>query len=140
MKNKIKFINFNVNYDHIELNHDFKNVENPTPYKNLPDGEYLIRGDKKDYSKKYWVKDNIWYLIEDKIKDNGHYLCNAAIYTLFPQLSEKEWEIMNKIPYKRLSKYWQRARYGYNFYMKLREISRDARKGYIQILKKYGNN
>ena len=137
MKNKIKFKSFTANYDHIELMHDFKKIANPTSYKNLPDGEYLIRGDKKGHSKKYWVKDNIWYLTENKTKDNGHYFCDAATYTLFPQLSEKEWELMNKIPYKRLSKYWQRARFGYNFYMELRASRRRTRKELIKFYKKH---
>ena len=137
MKNKIKFSKLTNIWSHSILEKDMDKVVNPTSYKNLPDGEYLIRGNKKDHSKTYWVVDSIWYLIEDKVKDNGHYCCNASKYLLFPQLSEKEWEVMNKIPYKRLTKYWRRARYGYNFYMELRQLRRNRRKALNRLLKSY---
>lgn len=102
----------------------------------VSDGEYLIRGSKKDHAKYYFVRSNTWYLHSTKEVDNGHYLCDAATFRLFPNLSEKEWELMNKIPYKRLTKYWRRAIYGYNFYMELRELRRNMRIKRIKILGK----
>ena len=117
--------------DTLEFN---KGIEpNPTKYSKVPDGIYHIRGDKNHYAKYYHVFNNVWYLMENKTKDNGHYYCEAATYELFPPLSEKEWDIMNAIPYKRLTKYWQRARYGYNFYMELRATSRRARLAYLKF-------
>lgn len=30
-------------------------IKNPTTLSNVPDGEYLIRGDKKDHANEYYV-------------------------------------------------------------------------------------
>jgi len=107
-------------------------VENPTRYSAVPNGKYEIRGNKKDNSKYYHVFENVWYLIETKVKDNGHYLCSAGTYQLFPQLSQKQWDILDLISYKQLSNYWRRARYGHSHYMDLRQVSRDFRKMLIK--------
>ncbi|MGV8961867.1 MAG: hypothetical protein ACOH2V_00555 [Candidatus Saccharimonadaceae bacterium] len=123
-RDRFKYINFSHEYSHEELREDFIVVINPTKYSKLPNGEYEIRGTKKEHSNTYWVSDNIWYLVEEKTRDNGHYIVDAAKYLLFPPLSEKEWKIMNQIPYNRLKKYWQRAREGYNTYMSLRKLTR----------------
>jgi hypothetical protein len=130
MKNKIKYLNFDYEMDHSDLLEDFKVVENPTKWNNLPNGEYLIRGDKKEHSVEYWVKDNIWYLVSTTTKDNGHYYCNAAKYQLFPNLPEKEWETLNKV-WSKLSPYWKRAVAGRNQYMSLREIRREIHKSFL---------
>ena len=44
---KFKFIHRDFWGDEETLREDFKTVDVPLPYKNLPDGEYLIRGNKK---------------------------------------------------------------------------------------------
>ena len=131
MKNKIKYLNFDYNREHSELSDDFDIVKNPTEFNNLPDGEYLIRGDKKNYSKEYWVKDNIWYLVSVTTIDNGHYYCNAGTYQLFPNLPEKEWDLLNKVVTK-LSPYWKRAVYGRNQFMSIRELRRDIKKSFLK--------
>jgi hypothetical protein len=125
---KLKFISASKWWKHEELSKDFEVVPNPTKYNNLPNGEYHIRGNKKNHAKYYWVLDNIWYLTETKTKDNGHHLCEAGTYQMFPPLSEKEWEYINKIPRKMLTKNWRRLRYGHNHWMDLREISRNIYK------------
>jgi hypothetical protein len=131
MKNKIKYLNFDYNREHSELSDDFDIVKNPTEFNNLPDGEYLIRGDKKNHSKEYWVKDNIWYLVSVTTIDNGHYYCNAGTYQLFPNLPEKEWDLLNKVVTK-LSPYWKRAVYGRNQFMSIRELRRDIKKSFLK--------
>lgn len=130
---KIKVIANKLFQDFETLEEECTKVDQVIDYK-ISDGEYLIRGNKKDHAKYYFVKSNIWYLHSIKEKDNGHYMCEAATFRLFPNLSEKEWNLMNKIPYKRLTKYWQRARYGYNFYMELRELKRNMRRQRIKLL------
>ena len=137
---KVRFKFISRDFNLYDLENEFVSVENPLNYKNLPDGEYLIRGDKKSHSKKYYVKNNKWYLVENKTKDNGHYFTNAAIYQLFPQKPESFWKVLNAIPYKCLSKYWQRARFGYNFYMELRKIGRDSNKFRLYLTKGDDNN
>ncbi len=131
MKNKIKYLNFTVNWQHSHLLDDYLIVDNPTIWNNLPDGEYLIRGNKKDHSTEYWVKDNIWYLVSITTKDNGHYYCNAGIYQLFPILPEKEWEQLNKVASK-LSSYWKRSVAGRNHYMDIRQMTRSIKKSILK--------
>lgn len=131
---KFKFVNrdFGI-YDEDDFNSDFRIVDNPIDYnKLLPDGEYLIRGDKKSHAKKYYHCFNKWYLVEDKIRDNGHYMCDCTEYLLFPQKSEKEWSKLTSVPYKCLSPTWQRYLSGYQFYMQLRKLTRDVKKDFIK--------
>lgn len=131
MKNKLKYISRS--FDQFDLEDDFEIVDNPTKWNNLPDGEYLIRGDKKDHSIEYYVKDNIWYLVDNKTKDNGHYMCAASTYQLYPNLSEKEWAILSHpLVWNKLNKYWQRAVYGYKFSMELRNMTRDIKKSMLK--------
>jgi len=131
MKNKkiyprFKFIRRSfVNYSFADLGDDFRLVENPLPYDNLPNGEYQIRGNKKDHAKYYWVKDNKWFLTEDKIKDNGHFQCEAGTYQMFPSLPDKKYKELRK-NYKYLSHVWQRYVYGYFHWKELREIGRNT--------------
>ena len=123
------------NSEHEDLLEDFKVVDNPSPYNNLPDGEYLIRGNKKSYSKEYWVKGNIWYLVNEQTYDNGRYICDAAKYELFPSLSEKQWQILYSVPYKCLSKTWQRYLEGHWQWMRLRDLKREIDLGYLKFNK-----
>jgi len=131
MKNKIKYLNFQNDWSHQDLLNDFKPVSNPTKYTNLPDGEYLIRGDKKEHSIEYWVKDNIWYQVSVTTKDNGHYYCNAARYELFPCLKNKEWTELNK-HWNKLNPHWKRAVGGKNQWDRLRELRRDIKKSFLK--------
>lgn len=88
-------------------------TDSPLPYNNLPEGEYMIRGNKKGQRKKYHKVKDKWYLIENVIKDNGHYYSDSSTYMLFPILSEKEWDNIKKVDWKRLNKLWQRHYFGY---------------------------
>jgi hypothetical protein len=126
MKNKIKFLNHKNYITYERLKKDYKIVESPLPqYHDLPIGEYLIRGDKKNHAKKYYYISKTWFLIDNIIKDNGHYLCRSTEYELFPNLSKKEWDKLNDpLIASKLTKNWQRNIFGYFFWMKLREIRR----------------
>jgi len=128
MKNKFKFkfLNFGYEPDVDEFDGEFTVVSNPTPYDNLPDGEYTIRGNKQYHKKEYWKNNNIWYFIHSDTFDNGQYWCDAEKFLLFPNLSEKEWDVLNNpIIKNKLTKYWKRALYGRNFWMQLRKSSRE---------------
>ncbi|MCK9416573.1 hypothetical protein M0Q97_07960 [Candidatus Dojkabacteria bacterium] len=135
MKNKIKFLNF----DYIPeiddlLEEGYIIVENPTTLSNVPDGEYLIRGDKKDHANEYYVINNMWILISTTTKDNGHYYCRAGTYQLFPNLPEKDWKQLNKV-WTKLSPYWKRAVAGRNHYMEIRKIRRNIKKDFLSFNK-----
>jgi len=129
MKNKKKYPRFKFIsrdfrfYSISDFDNDFNRVENPLPYNNLPDGEYQIRGNKKEHSKYYWVKNNKWFLTEDKTKDNGHYMCESTTYILFPSLPEQKYQKLQDV-YDCLSPVWKRYVYGYFFWKELREMSR----------------
>jgi hypothetical protein len=128
---KFKYLPFRYAPDIEDLKEQFTIVNNPLGI-NCKDGEYLIRGNKKFHSKKYWVIDNVWFLVHTNTKDNGLYECIAGDYHLFPSLSEKEWEVLNKpLVFKKLSPYWKRAVYGRNHWMNLREISREIKKSFL---------
>lgn len=118
----------------------FEVVSNPLHGTKVPDGRYLIRGDTKNHSKSYYVLGDIWYLSsEDTEADNCKAIINASVFKLFPNLSEKEWAFMNKIPRKRLNKYWKIAIAGYNFHMRCKERKRSMRMKLIKIKKNAKN-
>lgn len=133
-KNKLKFLNFDYDISIKSIASKYPIAENPTKYVNLPDGEYIIRGNFKGYSKEYWKIDNKWFLIKEVTKDNGEYYCNAGKFQLFPSLSEKEWLELNKV-WKKLSPYWKRAVIGRNHYMEIRNIKREIKKNFLHYKK-----
>lgn len=102
-----------------------KVVDNPTPYKNLPEGEYLIRGDKQFHCKLYHHFQNVWYLMEVSTKSSDLYSTIVHQYQLFPCLKTKEWEELGR-HYAKLTKYWRRMVYGYFRWKELRDLSRDV--------------
>ena len=104
MKNKIKFIPCDTHFEF--FNGNLKLSKNPTKYHNLPDGEYYIRGNVKGRTKRYIVYQGKWYYTR-----NFQFITNLrdyfmAEFLLFPNLPEKEYEIMFKM-YNRLSKEWK---------------------------------
>jgi len=123
MKNKIKYSEASEWWNHKDLLEDFDIVPNPLPYENLPNGEYLIRGNKKSHSKEYWMFENVWYLVATTTEDNGHYLVISSTYHLFPSLPTSEYEELSK-HINRLSELWQRHVYGFNFWMDMRDQTR----------------
>lgn len=78
---KLKFLNFLISknnpnfYLNSTLKYNLGIVENPTDYNKVKDGIYIIRGNKKHHYKEYHVFQNIWYLMNDKTKDNGNFMC-----------------------------------------------------------------
>ena len=129
---KFKFLkldSYSVEWYYEDVLNDYKKVENPIgDYKELKDGTYMIRGKRKGERWNYWRLKGEWFLTSHVSIDNGHYLCDATTYELFPNLSQKECEHFNNIPFKSLNKYWKRALRGYTFWMELREIGRNAMK------------
>jgi hypothetical protein len=123
-KYKFKFISREFWNDVVE-EECYTKVDPPLPYKNLPDGDYMIRGDKKSHRKVYWKINDTWYLIDDVIKDNGHYMCDSFEYNLFPSLSEKEWNKIEAVGYKRLNPIWQRHLMGYRLWCDIRKQNRE---------------
>lgn len=133
MKNKIKVIKGSVPKYIRDRLQEYTTEEKPVNY-DVPDGEYLVRGNTKGFGKTYLVVDNKWFLAS---KTNQRcLLIESGTFNLFPNLSEKEWELMNKIPKKRLNKYWQRALYGYNSSVKFRKTYRMYKLEFIRFKKK----
>ena len=129
---KFKFVHREFYEEFIDDYDDFTKVENPIGVSNLPTGEYMIRGNKKSHRKKYYhIGNEVWYLVEDVIRDNGHYSCDAREYQLFPQFSEKEWDKISSC-YKYLTSLWKRNLDGYDFYMHIRELRRDVAKNFLK--------
>ncbi len=124
-------------YNEEDLENDYTQVTCPIPYNRFfPDGEYLIRGNKKEHRKEYYCCNNKWFLVEDIEKDNGHYYCDSNIYMLFPILSHKEYERMRKVGFKKLNKVWQRNITGYFNWLNLRKLVRDIHLDCIKHEKK----
>lgn len=135
---KFKFINFSYEVDLLMVeDNSWEIVPCPLPYSNLPDGEYLIRGPAKEHRKCYWKVEDVWFLTENITKDNGHHMCDAARYLLFPQQSESFWKNLKAVPWKCLSKYWQRALWGYEFSMQLRETGRNVMRSMMEFEKEW---
>lgn len=86
---------------------DFQIVENPLPYKNLPDGEYVIRGTQKNHRTEYWKFKNIWYLVRNITTDDGYKSVDCVKYKLIPNLRECDWENMKNVGLKKLKPIWQ---------------------------------
>ena len=135
LRPKFKYI-FREFYDSEDLDEDFEKVECPilNIKRVLPNGEYLIRGNKKSHATEYYLYNNQWYLVDQRTKDNGHYHCDSSTYQLFPVLPNKEYERMSTVGWRKLNPLWQRHLFGYEQWMKLRELSRDIHKMYIKEL------
>lgn len=104
MRNKIKYIPFK--HPYFFSNESSGTSKNPTKYNNLPDGEYYIRGEIKGRTKRYMVIQGKWYFTKE-----SQYIINyrdyfMAKFLLFPNLPEKEYEILFKM-YNRLSEKWK---------------------------------
>ncbi len=141
---KFKFSTHQLSVDFLidEMNDwkdDFTKTDCPLPYNNLPDGEYMIRGNKKATRKKYWKLKGEWFLIEDVKKDNGHYSCDSTEYNLFPSLPKKEWDKIIAAGRKRLNPLWQRHLYGYLHWCELRELTRGVKKSFLKYDKEINN-
>ena len=130
---KFKYLQEKIKYLPVELfEEEYKEVKNPLPYNNLPDGLYQIRGNKKNTAKYYYLKENRWFLSEDKKRDNGHKWAEAGVYELFPWKSEKEYQQLRKC-FKYLSPVWKRYVSGYFFWKQLRDTKRRSKKVLARI-------
>ena len=137
MKNKLKYLNFEYDFIIKDFDLHYEIVNNPTIYSsNLPNGEYLIRGDKKNHSKEYYHYNGKWWLIRETTedKDKRNYYFDAFRFNLYPNLSEKEWELLNKCKNK-LSPYWKRAIEGRNLFMEFRKNNRGMEKRFFKLKK-----
>jgi hypothetical protein len=123
---KFKFINNDFSYLDDDDFVDFKCVDSPFGDKSMPNGEYLIRGDKESHSKEYYHRNDKWYLVEDTVKDNGHYYVIAYVYKLLPALTEKEWGELNR-HYKKLTPYWRRMLIARKYWLQSRESIKGLR-------------
>lgn len=125
---KFKYIAFRVEQDNNDLKEDFKVVTCPiNTLHYLPDGEYLIRGHKRYFRKKYYFNQNTWFLVSDHTFDNGQYYCDSTEYMLFPTLTEKCWENIEKTGFKKLNKIWQRHLCGYLHWKSLMLLQKKSR-------------
>lgn len=110
---------------------DFSSVASPfsSSFRNLPEGEYLIRGNKESHSKEFWLHKGIWYLVADTNYDNGHSTAICSTYSLFPSLPQKDWELLSKpIVFRALSPLWKRYLGGYTLSESNRLASIELRK------------
>lgn len=113
----------------------YKETNNPTPYQNLPNGWYGIRGNKKDHFSYYCHYQNVWYLISEYDFDNGRYLCNAVEYNLLPCKKHSEWLELRKHRDK-LTKHWKRMLFGYFHFLNLQALRRDTHLTFLKMDKK----
>ena len=98
---------------------------------NYPDGEYLIRGNKKSHRKKYYCVNNQWYLVEDVKKDNGHYNCDSYVYMLFPMSKHSEYLELRK-HYDKLTPFWKRSVNGYFGWLEITKLRRNTKLSFIK--------
>lgn len=131
---KFKYLKFSRFYFDEEFD-DFELVDNPFPYNNLPDGEYMVRGDKKHHRKEYWKFKNKWYLVDDVKKDNGHFIVDLVNYDLLPRLSEKEWDLVKRIGFEKLKPIWKYYYWAYLHRSDMKRMRWEMKKFRKRILK-----
>lgn len=127
MKNKIKFQNFIIPAKMLRKGREYvSEVQNPTPYANPPDGQYLVRGSKKNCYREYAKTEGAWYLLRDIEDDISYYYIIAAIYDIRPHLTDSEWLEISK-HFNKLSAYWKRMVYGHRQWVICHNIGRKPR-------------
>ena len=128
-KNKIKYFPFKPNKMRNIAKWRLEIVDNPTLYKTLPDGKYLIRGDIKGKNIEYWVINNVWYVFDTDIDS-----CVIS-YNIVPNLSKKEWEDLGK-HYNKLSNRWKEFVRAYELSVWCNEITRRTKLVRYKTIKK----
>ena len=84
-----------------------KEVHVPSDWlKDLPDGKYLIKGNRKYHAKLYIVLGGVWFLADASEKEIDYFYLSIDFMQL-PNHSEKEWGILAN-NYKCLSKTYKR--------------------------------
>lgn len=68
----------------------------------VPNGTYIIRSGYIGLSDIYYVMNNVWYKTNKTNK-------NLLEFRIQPYLSEKEWDLLDKLPKKVLNNYWRKA-------------------------------
>ena len=135
--NKIKYLSFKGDLKYFRVQ---EIAFNPTPYKDPPDGRYLVRGDSKGESKSYIKKNGRWYY---------HQRCNdeattfkspyvVAEYSWLPCLKEREWAELIKHKDK-LSPYWKTMAYAKEITLTNRGYEVRGYKKRVEILKQFNN-
>ena len=132
MRNKIKYIPFKNSYEKIALTAN--PCDNPTEYKNLPDGHYYFRTENKN-SINYQVINNNWFFIEQIENDEDLHIHVLAEYNILPNLADKEWAELGK-HYNKLSKIWQK---NYKIYQ-LQKYYRESNRKFKLKRFKYNKN
>ena len=87
-------------------------------------GSYFIRSSKNKWTI-YEHFNNIWICLEE---EHIHNIYDLVYLDFFPQLSEREWELMKSIPSKRLTKEWKDNISLHDIWLNRRNIYRDTRK------------
>lgn len=132
----IKFKYLSTSHGTVESLEKMYNIcEAPLPYNNLPNGIYLIRGDKKFHRKRYYKINDTWFLIENRTTDKGQYNSDSYTYELFPSLPQKEWDMIRNAGYSRLNNVWRRHLAGYKLWNELRKSKMELR----LVMLKYDN-
>ena len=131
---KFKYNELTPSYREYHFNHHHykRNLFNPIGIENLPEGEYFVRGKVKDSGCIYIYRNNEWILIQSYNKDNGHRMMSCLRYNLLPQLSEKEWNNVLKIPLKALNKQW---RFYVSCYLCKKELQESSLRSRLQLHK-----
>ena len=129
MKNKIKYFPFKSNRMVNLTKCRLQIVDNPTPYNNLPNGKYLIRGNSKGKNVEYWVVDNLWHIFDTDIDS-----CVVS-YNIVPNLSKKEWKDLGK-HYDKLSRRWKEFIQAYEHSVWCNEISRRVKLTRFKTIRK----
>lgn len=72
-------------------------------------------------------------MLNDQRKENGQWVYKCTEFEFFPSLPQKEWEILAKVPIKRLSKTWRRYLLAYKHWCILRQMQRGIRVSLLKI-------
>jgi hypothetical protein len=135
--NKIKYLSFKGNLKYFSVQ---EIAFNPTPYKDPPDGRYLVRGDSKGESKSYIKKNGKWYY-HQHCKNGATTFKNPYVlaeYSWLPCLSEREWAELIKHKDK-LSPYWKTMVYAKEITLTDRGYVVRGYKKRVEILKQFNN-
>jgi len=119
------------NLEEIKKEYEFIPQPKEIPTSAVREGTYAIRGrgsyQEVEHYKEFWVKKSLY---KERIVSN-------AKWNLFPQLPDKEYEALNKIPRKVLNKEWALNIQSYLLWKELRKTTRDVRKTFISSKPKY---
>lgn len=132
--NYIKFKYDGKIYNNLEeIKKEFKIISKPSciPNSAVRDGTYAIRGEgynekgfyqEVEKYKEFWVEKGKW---------PNNYIMRAK-WELFPKLSPKEYEALEKLPRKVLNKEWMQNLLSYLSWVENRKIKRGVLKSFLR--------